>query len=391
MAQIDALIPEHLDLGCADSTNRSYRRAHRSFVKFADQFGLDIAEPSQKLLIRYCIWRRLTGVVKHATIRGEIYGVRNFFVRKYKRFSLSDYPAVALVLRGLKRDIAARGDIRRPLTDELLTKIYAGLDSARYDHVLARALLSFAKLNMLRVSEYAYDNGLPISKQCILRWGDIAFLPTASAPTRVVLRIRRSKGAQFETAEAGSSCNCAHGTCAVHDLLRYQRLYHEEFGRDLDAPVFRWASGGMVARQDVGRLIRKQVMNLGLDPRFYKPHSLRIGGACDWFRYGLDLTTVKLLGRWRSDTILIYIRLNVENILKAIEVQMATVRPAAHAKASAKRRRRKTKKAKKKKKSSRRRQAKVPKLEAVPGLEVVPGPRRSRRLATKKYTFCRDD
>ena len=46
----------------------------------------------------------------------------------------------------------------------------------------------------------------------------------------------------------------------------------------------------------------------GLNSRLYSGHSLRSGGATDLFNAGVDFHFIKLLGRWKSDTALIYYR-----------------------------------------------------------------------------------
>ena len=50
----------------------------------------------------------------------------------------------------------------------------------------------------------------------------------------------------------------------------------------------------------------------GLDSSLYSGHSLRAGGTTDLFNAGVPYQFIKLFGRWRSDTALIYYRDRVE-------------------------------------------------------------------------------
>ena len=56
------------------------------------------------------------------------------------------------------------------------------------------------------------------------------------------------------------------------------------------------------------KILRKILKGLGLNPRNYDTHSLRIGRATDLMKLGYSVDTIKLLGRWRSNAVFKYIR-----------------------------------------------------------------------------------
>ena len=54
----------------------------------------------------------------------------------------------------------------------------------------------------------------------------------------------------------------------------------------------------------------KELMNLGLGANLYGMHSFRVGRNSDLIKYQYSLEEVKRMGRWCSNTIYKYIKLN---------------------------------------------------------------------------------
>jgi hypothetical protein len=54
--------------------------------------------------------------------------------------------------------------------------------------------------------------------------------------------------------------------------------------------------------------IGAELVRIGCDPTFYSGHSFRAGGATDLFVAGVPYSTIKKMGRWRSDAALKYHR-----------------------------------------------------------------------------------
>jgi hypothetical protein len=55
-------------------------------------------------------------------------------------------------------------------------------------------------------------------------------------------------------------------------------------------------------------IIKVRVEKVGLDPKKYTGHSFRPGGTTDLFAVGVSYPVVKLMGRWGTDTAIIYMR-----------------------------------------------------------------------------------
>ena len=80
-------------------------------------------------------------------------------------------------------------------------------------------------------------------------------------------------------------------------------------------PLFRTRLGGSAAPlrvPQVRAVIRALMSSIGLDPRLYGAHSLRIGGATAALAAGIHPAQIRLLGRWNSDLWEIYTRATLE-------------------------------------------------------------------------------
>jgi hypothetical protein len=69
-----------------------------------------------------------------------------------------------------------------------------------------------------------------------------------------------------------------------------------------------------VSASTLRKYIKEDVAKLGLNPDRYAMHSLRAGGATDLFNMNVPYHIIKDVGRWKSDTALIYYRGDREKI-----------------------------------------------------------------------------
>ena len=70
---------------------------------------------------------------------------------------------------------------------------------------------------------------------------------------------------------------------------------------------FIFRDGSRVKPAQVRKILKNCIKNLGLNPKLYGTHSFRIGRATDLERLGTPVETIKLMGRWRSNTVFKYI------------------------------------------------------------------------------------
>ena len=77
-------------------------------------------------------------------------------------------------------------------------------------------------------------------------------------------------------------------------------------------PLFRTADGAAITVGNLRRVVKLLMERLGLDPRRFGAHSLRIGGATAALAAGLSPAAIRAAGRWGSDVYQIYTRLSAE-------------------------------------------------------------------------------
>ena len=109
-------------------------------------------------------------------------------------------------------------------------------------------------------------------------------------------------------------------------------LIHTIHGRPNTCPIgsFYKENGGpaRVTATNVRDMLRECAKDMGLLRQGYSlhrigTHSLRSGGAVRLKLAGYDEAMIKKLGRWSSDTYLIYIQTQVANVSMGVSARMA--------------------------------------------------------------------
>ena len=79
-------------------------------------------------------------------------------------------------------------------------------------------------------------------------------------------------------------------------------------------PLFR-VGGQAIRRDHVANMVKRLMQRIGLDPRKFGAHSLRIGGATAALAAGVQPAVIRITGRWSSDCWELYARLSKEAAL----------------------------------------------------------------------------
>ena len=103
------------------------------------------------------------------------------------------------------------------------------------------------------------------------------------------------------------------------------RLYLKSLGVEdqPDAPLFpsrrgkAWVWDATLSDSWLRGVIKKVAAGLGMDPTFYSTHSLRAGGATDLFVARVPYFAIKMMGRWKSDSAMLYYRCE-EDVCNAV-------------------------------------------------------------------------
>ena len=91
--------------------------------------------------------------------------------------------------------------------------------------------------------------------------------------------------------------------CPYSLLTKYKKERGQPVNRN--APFFVFRDGVPVKAQQVCLILRKAINSINLDAKLYDTDSLHIGRVTDLFRNGVEVETIKKLGRWKSNSIAI--------------------------------------------------------------------------------------
>ena len=92
--------------------------------------------------------------------------------------------------------------------------------------------------------------------------------------------------------------------CPVKALLDYLRLRGPKEG-----PLFMWKDGSPLHKPQFSKAVRAALTQAKLPADKFGGHSFRIGAATTAAAAGLEDSTIQTLGRWKSSSYLLYIRL----------------------------------------------------------------------------------
>ena len=198
---------------------------------------------------------------------------------------------------------------------------------------------------LLRVGEYTSSctRGLRRTKQFRVR--DVSFhrhgriidpagdLEALLSATGATLKLTNQKN--------GVRGSCVHhhaisntDVCPVRALAR--RVHHVRSnggtGDDMLCTFFDHRGKGVVKDRDVTRMVRVAAVDLKLAERGFPPHrvgshSLRAGGAVALAVNGASRDMIKKIGRWSSDTFLMYIHEQISHLTVGVAERMATPFP----------------------------------------------------------------
>ncbi|POM58560.1 Hypothetical protein PHPALM_36773 [Phytophthora palmivora] len=221
-------------------------------------------------------------------------------------------PGHATAIAGMRR-ISPPTTPRAPVSIGMLEWIAR---NTRVEEIQQRLVLGATLLGFffaLRSSEYLAVKGG--RHRYALEVRDVEVFDSAMQPTRsgndaqvVSISLRRSKtdqSAKGVTRYLHRSGNPR--ICPVRaGLLLLQLASHN--GLQSQEPICSLERGRQLKAKTISKVLQRAAASTGCDQKLYSCHSLRSGGATAMLAGGVDSTTVKLHGRWSSDTFQRYTR-----------------------------------------------------------------------------------
>jgi Phage integrase family len=143
----------------------------------------------------------------------------------------------------------------------------------------------------------------------------------------------------------GVKGQCIHQECtgSLHSPVKSltRRIHHIlTNGGTATTPIFSythplkvgWQS---ITSQHINATLKQAAGEIGLYKLGYTPndvssHSLRAGGAMAMHLNGVDANTIRKMGRWKSETFLMYIHEQISAFATGVSLKMSTSIPFRH-------------------------------------------------------------
>ena len=293
---------------------------------------------AEQMLMDYVVWlatcRPSGRPISARTIKKYVSQVRSWHRNEFRTELCGDldFAAVNGLLTGICRLIAQpprkeRWGVR---TQELAEAIGRFLSGETASSASWAAALTVAFCGLLRGAEFALQPGEAFDPVKHLTRGDICFETDEAGREFVRLRIRvakRKPGREKETTLLlGGGGTLLDPVAALKRMLRLDPLTPADAAGQLPR---RWAQeGSLAARTPLFRdgksaltvtavrdTVKTMMGALGLDPRIFGAHSLRIGGASAGLAAGLSRAALQAAGRWSSDIYTLYARASREAVM----------------------------------------------------------------------------
>lgn len=219
--------------------------------------------------------------------------------------AVDDPTKAAIINQLLKgyRKLAPTRDIRLPITLPILNKLLGSFQhtvSSAYQIHLLSAMCAIAFFAFLRIGEITttYSESTNLIKitqldRLVDKKGNVKALQLT------LINYKHSDPGQNFVVYIYPESLC----CPVQLLLKYVSLRG-----DAPGPLFCWPDGTPITRTFFVTHLNAALKFNNLDCALYKAHSFRIGAASWATAKGFSDSQIRLLGRWKSNAFLKYIR-----------------------------------------------------------------------------------
>ncbi len=176
-----------------------------------------------------------------------------------------------------------------------INKLYTGYNKAMFQAVFSLAFHLCLRIGELSVSNSVIKNVIYLNQLTIAK--------KEGVPYKLVVHFQHFKHKRSKDTVTRAVSSTTDECCPVTLVLKYLRFRGSKPG-----PVFLTPKGSPLRSSTVSKALATCLECLGLDHRKYGTHSLRIGGATQAAKCGASDAELRLLGRWRSNAFLTYIR-----------------------------------------------------------------------------------
>ena len=265
--------------------------------------------------------------VKPDTAKSYLNGLRNYHIEHGLDPSVFTDPRIDLLIRGAKRCVPEREKrIRLPLTQEILVQVVQACPPTSIDNLNVYAAICVSFAAFLRAGEFTWDNWDPASSPShSLARRHVTFNQDGS----VTLRLPSSKTDPYKL---GVDIHLAASTSVICPVRALKHLFTRH-PLNPNRPLFNRLVGSFSKAHFMEKMY-EFLLRTGISTKGFSGHSLRKGAAVSAASRGISKDDIKLMGRWKSDAVQVYIdevdALQRKNNLLALNTLLQTTSLARH-------------------------------------------------------------
>ena len=282
----------------AENTRKSIARAWNYFTMFLNDKasdGIYYTAPTEECLKQYAVWRQCVGAVHAPTINVEISNINH---RLHDLGIGMDRQLQCQGLRhlldGMRRSESLLLGESIPRDTRALVNSLCDLFVARAPSEVEAALILIGKHAVLRCDNLIVNNTthhLKVSSVVINKKDNSVLLKLPGSKTNQKGKKEYRTLVHRCQTETVDSKYCP--ACAAIKLIQDRN--------DKDEALFLNDVGRPFTYKDVHQMMEKIAIALNLNPRYYRPHCLRVGGATDLYQeYGKSIDWIMLNCNWAA-------------------------------------------------------------------------------------------
>ena len=241
---------------------------------------------------------------RYSTIKTYLAGIQFYAIYRGFQPSVASMHQLYYVLRGIRRRQALAGS---PIPKQAISIVHLHIlfnhtttHSNNRDATMLQTAMSFVFYGMLRISEYTSSHTSRFVAATTLLVQDVFLLDNI-----LHISVKASKTDPFRSSTVIRLSAFNGRTCPVTLFSQFSRSRVHHSG-----PFFAFVNGSYLTRGRLSSMIQACFPGANINT-----HSFRIGGASAASSAGIADSSIQVLGRWRSDAYLRYLRFSDNDIV----------------------------------------------------------------------------
>ena len=340
-------------MGLAERTQSQYHRKAGYWLEFCADFGKDPLAPNVKSIIEFMgymvhmfhksgeeISRCLLAISHHCRIHGV-------------SWKWSSYEQIKYAVKACRNKWPDAKRFRKPMCHEFVAYAWQKYMNKEVLNFRYWAILNGISLGYwlgLRPGEYAKYKGSRLLKFKALTFrpmprgytlgSDIFPYPQVIKEMNIRLDFSKTNQHGHEKELLSIECKCNQRRfgmkikCPVHAMYWYLMGRKMRFGKiKPDDPLLVTEKNKPISWDQVSKFCWNWILDMNddydltMDPGYYTPHALRVGGTTDLGREGTSAWKISQFGRWRSDCWQdVYIKLDFQDLADLRKCTISSIR-----------------------------------------------------------------